>query len=85
MDVANFKLFGILPLLACIPLLPLAGALFNLVLGRWIPRWLVNLVACGTVIAACALSVLELREQSVSLATIRAPAGRAPASVFHFC
>src|SRR4051794_32393489 len=40
-----------------IVLLPLLGAVTNLLLGRFLPRWLVTLVACGTVGAACVISV----------------------------
>ena len=56
MDVANLKA-GPIPLLALIPLLPLAGAAINLILGRWLTKSLVNFVALVTVGGACALAI----------------------------
>src|SRR5574341_694700 len=56
MDPATLKL-GPIPYLALIPLLPLAGAFFNLVAGRRLPRSLINLFAIGSVLLACALSI----------------------------
>src|SRR5512146_2309799 len=49
MDLVNYKLFGLVPILACIPLLPLAGAFFNLVFGRWFSKSLAHSVAIAAV------------------------------------
>jgi NADH-quinone oxidoreductase subunit L len=55
MDAANLQL-GPLPILAWIPLLPLLGALINLVAGRRLPKWLVSTVAIVSVALAFVLS-----------------------------
>jgi len=55
MDAANLQL-GPLPILAWIPLLPLLGALINLVAGRRLPKWLVGTVAILSVGLAFVLS-----------------------------
>lgn len=55
--------FGSLPWL--VVLLPLAGAAVNLCLGRFFPRFLINLIACGTVLGGFVLAVklfLHIRE-----------------------
>ena len=49
--------FAGLPLLAWIPLLPLLGALINLVFGRWLARSTVQAIAIAAVAAACGLVV----------------------------
>jgi NADH-quinone oxidoreductase subunit L len=46
-----------LPLLAWIPLLPLAGAFVNLVLGRWWRRETVHMIAVTAVAASCLLAI----------------------------
>ncbi len=46
-----------LPLLAWIPLLPLLGAAFNLIFGRWVSKSTVSVVAVGTVAGACGLAI----------------------------
>src|SRR4051812_41551693 len=55
MDAANLQL-GPLPILAWIPLLPLIGALVNLVFGRRMPKWLVSTVAIAAVLGAFLVS-----------------------------
>jgi NADH-quinone oxidoreductase subunit L len=45
-----------LPILAWIPVLPLIGALVNLTLGRWCPRWFIHSVAIASVAAAFGIS-----------------------------
>jgi NADH-quinone oxidoreductase subunit L len=49
--------FGPIPFLALIPLLPLLGAFLNLTLGRRLSKGSVNVIAVGSVAAACALSI----------------------------
>ena len=46
------------PLLGWIPLLPLAGAAFNLVFGRWCSRRTVHAVAIASVFASCVIAAL---------------------------
>ena len=41
-----------------IPILPLCGALINLLVGRFLPRKLVSLIACGTIFGSFVLSVI---------------------------
>src|SRR6185436_7885950 len=53
----NGKLAGI-PLLAWIPLLPFCGAAFNLVVGRFFPRWVVHFAAVASVALSCLLAFL---------------------------
>ena len=55
MDPQSLQFLG-LPALLWIPLLPLLGATINLVLGRYFSKWMVNLVAVGSVGLAFALS-----------------------------
>ena len=55
MDSSVFKFLG-LPLLAWIPLLPLLGALINLVLGRWFSRSTVHFFAIASVAASCGIA-----------------------------
>ncbi|HUS31364.1 MAG TPA: NADH-quinone oxidoreductase subunit L [Kofleriaceae bacterium] len=55
MDTVNLKFFGI-PLLACIPLLPLVGAFINLTLGRRFSKGMAHTVAIAAVGLACVLS-----------------------------
>jgi NADH-quinone oxidoreductase subunit L len=55
MDQPSIQFWG-LPLLAWIPLLPLLGALFNLVAGRWVSKTTVHTVAIAAVTGAFALS-----------------------------
>src|SRR5437016_668016 len=56
MDFSTLKFLG-LPLLAWIPLLPLLGALINLVIGRWLSRGTIHTIAVAAVAAACGLSL----------------------------
>src|SRR5215510_4031810 len=55
MDPSTLKFAG-LPLLAWIPLLPLCGALINLVLGRWLSRGAVHFFAVASVAASCGIA-----------------------------
>src|SRR5664279_552276 len=55
MDPQSLQFLG-LPALLWIPLLPLLGATINLVLGRYFSKWMVNLVAVGSVGLAFALA-----------------------------
>src|ERR1051325_2459620 len=57
MDSSIGLTFAGLPLLLWIPLLPLLGALFNLVLGSRLSKSTVSTVAVGTVAAACGISL----------------------------
>ena len=50
MDQTIQPYLGPLPILAWIPLFPLLGALFNLVVGRWFSRRVVHAVAVGLAI-----------------------------------
>src|ERR1051325_6443287 len=56
MDTVNLKFFGI-PLLACIPLLPLLGSFINLTLGRRFSKGMAHTVAVAAVGLACVLSL----------------------------
>ena len=56
MDTVNLTFAGV-PLLACIPLLPLLGALINLTLGRRFSKGMTSTVAVAAVGLACALSL----------------------------
>src|SRR5215475_3256187 len=51
-----------LELIWLIPLLPAAGALFNGILGKKLPKQLINLVACGLVGLAFLLSLGAIRQ-----------------------
>jgi NADH-quinone oxidoreductase subunit L len=57
MDLVNYKLFGVVPTLALIPLLPLFGALLNLIFGRWWSKGMAHTVAIAAVGMACVLSL----------------------------
>ena len=48
MDQASHPFLGV-PTLAWIPLLPLLGAFFNLVFGRWLSKTTVTAIALGAV------------------------------------
>jgi NADH-quinone oxidoreductase subunit L len=52
------------PLIPLIPLLPLLGAALNGFFGHRLPRWLVTLVALGTVLGAFIISVMGVVELS---------------------
>jgi len=41
-----------------VPTLPLAGAIINAIFSRKLPRWLISVIACGTVGASFAVSLL---------------------------
>src|SRR4051812_32877109 len=56
MDTVNLKFAGI-PLLACIPLLPLLGSFINLTLGRRFGKGMAHTVAVGSVLLAFVLSL----------------------------
>jgi NADH-quinone oxidoreductase subunit L len=56
MDFSQLNFAG-LPLLAWIPLLPLLGALINLVFGRWMSRASVHTVAVAAVVASCGVAI----------------------------
>jgi NADH-quinone oxidoreductase subunit L len=49
-------LFGLVPTLALIPLLPLLGAFINLAFGRWLSKGLAHTVAIAAVGLACVLA-----------------------------
>src|SRR5262245_23953163 len=56
MDAANAD-FLKLPILVWIPVLPLLGALINLTIGRWCPKWFIHSVAIASVTAAFGVSL----------------------------
>jgi NADH-quinone oxidoreductase subunit L len=57
MDQASQALAGS-QLLVWIPLLPLLGAAFNLLLGRWMPKWVIHTVAVAAVGASFVISAI---------------------------
>ena len=56
MDYSSLQFLG-LPLLAWIPLLPLLGALVNLLLGRYFSKTTIHTIAIAAVAASCGLAM----------------------------